>query len=380
MTLIKNIRFSADDEKSDGYVFFDKGIITKVGHGECEGAPLVMDGLSNVLYPGLCDVHTHGARGVDFTTSDVDEICKLASWYASCGVTSVFATTTTHTKEQIIQAVKNIAQASKKIDGLNIDGIHLEGPFLSSAKRGAHNENLLCLPDIDFVKQVLKLCGKLKLRITVAPEISGALEFISQCKKLGVFVTLGHSSPSTECALKAVECGADCVTHTFNAMNQLHHREPGLLGVGLAEDIFAEIISDGLHVHPTAVKMLYNAKGISKTLLVSDSIVLAGCNEADGVMESAGQKVYVKDGQILTVEGDVLAGSSLKLCDGVKNFKDFCGIALDEAVLCASETAARAVGNFHLYGSVEIGKRADFVLMDKNGNLVHTICGGKIVF
>ncbi len=380
MTLIKNVRFSVNDENSDGYVFFDNGKITDIGRGETDGAALVMDGLGNVLYPGLCDIHTHGARGVDFTLSGVEEICKLAGWYASGGVTSIFATITTHTRQQILEAVKNIVLASQEIQGLNIDGIHLEGPFLSSEKRGAHNQNLLALPDIELVKEVLTLCKGLKLRITLAPEITGALEFIAQCKKLGVAVTLGHSASSAEYALKAVENGADSVTHTFNAMNQLHHREPGLLGVALAEDIYAEIICDGLHVHRTAVKLFCKAKGEHKAVLVSDSVVLAGFGEADGIMESAGQRVCVKDGKILTVEGNTLAGSSLKLCDGVKNYMDFCGVSLDTAVKCASENAAKAARIFDVCGSIETGKRADFMLMDSNGKLVHTICMGKIVF
>ncbi len=380
MTLIKNICFSCNDTASDGYVLVDDGKIVQAGRGEAPACVLVIDGDGNILYPGFCDIHTHGALKKDFTSCSVDEMCELSKWYASSGVTSVFPTTTTETEENILLAVKNITEASKKITGVHYDGIHIEGPFLSHARRGAHNEMLLREPDIELVKRILSIADGLKIRITIAPEIHGAFEFIKQCKKLGVLVTLGHSAAGVDTSLEAFGLGADCVTHTFNGLNQLHHREPGLLGAALAEDVYTEVICDGLHIHPEAVKLLDRAKKEDKVVLISDSIILAGCTENDGVFVSAGEKVHVVDGKILTVDSGVLAGSSLKLCDGVYNYSKFCSVPLDKAARAAGENAAKAADVYNMCGSIENGKRADFVLMDRNGKLVNTICDGKIVF
>lgn len=380
MILIKNVAFGCEENECGGYVCIENEKITEVGYGECEkSADIVLDGLSGVLYPGLCDIHTHGAKKIDFTQCSTDDAVKLENWYSSCGVTSVFPTTTTETEENILTAVKNIAAASKLVTKVHYDGIHIEGPFLSHEKRGAHNEALLKLPDIGLVKKIIECANGLKIRMTLAPELPGALDFIKECKKLGVMITLGHSAADTDISLKAINLGADCVTHTFNAMNQLHHRNPGLLGAALAEDVFAEIICDGLHVHPTAVKLFSKAKGQDKAVLITDSIILAGCDERDGVLKSAGEDVCVKDGKIVTVDSGVLAGSSLKLCDGVLNYAHFCGVTLDEAVKCASANSAKAVGIYDVCGSIEQGKRADFALFSRDGKLLHTVCGGKIV-
>lgn len=380
MTLIKNVCFGVDDTSLDGYVKTQNGIISEVGHGDSGKAEIVVDGNGALLYPGLCDIHTHGAQKIDFTSCSVDDACSLAKWYASAGVTSVFPTTATDTEENILKAVSTVAQASKLVSDVRFDGVHIEGPFLSHAKKGAHNELLLREPDIELVKKILLAADGLKVRITLAPELNGAFEFIEQCRKLGVLVTLGHSAAGAETALCAMSLGANCVTHTFNAMNLLHHREPGLLGAALSEDVYAELICDGLHVHPEAVKLFSRAKASDKAVLISDSIILAGCSENDGVFKSAGEDVHIKDGKIVTVGSETLAGSSLKLCDGVVNYMEFTGVSLDKAVFAASTNAAKAAGIYDLCGSIEKGKRADFVLMDRSGKLINTICGGKIVF
>ena len=379
MTVIKNVRFSCKDEDCDGYVKAENGVISEVGRGDADG-DIVIDGDGAVLYAGLCDIHTHGAKGVDFTLCSKEQAVSLENWYASCGVTSVFPTTTTESYDTILKACENIAKAAKIVTKTHYDGIHIEGPFLSRERRGAHNEDLLRNPDIEFVKQIKQVADGLEVRITVAPEIPGALEFIRKCKALGVHVTLGHSASELETVLEAIELGADCATHTFNGMNPLHHRTPGLLGAALAEDIYAEIICDGLHVHPEAVKLFSRAKGDKRAVLITDSIILAGCAEKDGVMKSAGMDVQVVNGEIRNVENGALAGSSLKLCDAVANYALFTGKELDTAAQAAGENAARAGGVFGKCGSVETGKRADFVLMDKSGRLLHTICSGVLVF
>ena len=380
MLLIKNIKLSVADEKANAYVFCDGGKIVEIGYDNAPFCENVIDGEGNILYPGLCDTHTHGAMKVDFTEATVDEILSMQDWYVSSGTTSLFPTTMTAEKEKILDAVTRIQKASELCDKLNIAGIHLEGPFLSEPRRGAHNEKLLCNPDVDFMKRVLDRCGNLKIKITVAPELDGSEKFIEYCTENGVKVSLGHSVATCEVCKKAIELGANCITHTFNGMDPLHHRKPGVLGTALSEDVYAEIICDGMHIDKQVVKLFSKAKDEDKALLVTDSVLLAGCAEGDSVVDAGGMLVKIVNGIVTNVEANCIAGSGLRFCDGVKNYMNFTGKNLDTAVKAASENAIKSVDLFEKLGSIEKGKFADFTLFDENGNLVHTIYREKIVY
>ncbi len=380
MTVIKNVKFSCNDEKADKVVIIENGIIKEITKSEPMCANEVIDGKGSILYGGLCDIHTHGARLVDSSQATAKEIASMQDWYASCGVSYLFPTTATMSFEGVIEAVKNIKKASETVTKLEISGVHIEGPFLSGARKGAHNEALLKNPDIGLAKDVLREAGDLKVRFTVAPELDGAMEFIEFCTQNGIEVTMGHSVASSEVCLHAIEKGANCVTHTFNGMNPLHHREPGLLGTALAEDIYAEIICDGIHVDKTVVKLFSNAKGADKAVLITDSVLLCGCEEGTSVLNSSGMKEQVVDGKIMNVEYNCLAGSSLGLCKGVKNYMNFTGVSLDEAIKCASENPMRCAGLDAKKRSLAVGNEANLVLFDKDGNLLRTLFKGKTVF
>ncbi len=380
MKVIKNVRFGKD-RKSDGYVVVNDGIIETVGHGSCPECNDIIDGEGQILYAGLCDIHTHGAQLKDFTAADADKLVALEDWYSSAGSTSVFATTSTAELSKILQAVKNIKEASLKVTKTHYDGIHIEGPFLSFKRRGAHNSELLKNPDIKFMEEVLKEADGLKVRVTVAPELEGALDFIKACVSMGIYVTLGHSCCTYETALEAIKCGADCVTHTFNGMEPIHHREPGLITAALTEDIYAELICDGMHVAPGVVKLFSKLKNPGhRDVLITDSVQLAGCPEGAEVTGAGGMGSHVVNGKIVTKDRGVLSGSSLKLATAVANYSNFTNMHLDNAVAAATVHSATAVGLIGKIGTIENGKRADFIVMNDNGKLLHTIIEGKIVY
>ena len=380
MTVIKNAKFSCFDEKADKVVVIENGIIKSITDSVPENAEDVIDAKGNILYRGLCDIHTHGAHLIDFSHATCEQVVSLEDWYSSCGVSYLFPTTSTMAFEDILQAVKNIKKASELVTKIKISGIHIEGPFLCYERRGAHNEKLLRNPDVSLMKEILKEAGDLKIRITVAPELEGAIDFIDFCTKNGVEVTMGHSVADNETCMKAIEKGANCVTHTFNGMNPLHHREPGVLGTALAEDIYAEMICDGIHVNKTVVKMFSKAKGKDKAVLITDSVLLCGCAEGTSVLSAGGMEEKMIDGKIMNVQYNCLAGSSLALNKGVKNYVDFTGVSLDEAVKCASENPLNCVGIDADKYSLKEGNEANLVLFSPDGTFLRTIYKGQTVF
>ncbi len=380
MTVIKNVKLSCNDTSADSVVVIENGKFKEITKNIPCCADEVIDADGGILYGGLCDIHTHGAKLVDSSQATAQEIASMQDWYSSCGVNYLFPTTATMSFEGVIEAVKNIKKASEMVAKLEISGVHIEGPFLSAARKGAHNEALLRNPDIGLAKAVLREAGDLKVRFTVAPELEGAMEFIEFCTQNGIEVTMGHSVASSEVCHGAIEKGANCVTHTFNGMNPLHHREPGVLGTALAEDIYAEIICDGVHVDKTVVKLFSKAKGADKAVLITDSVLLCGCEEGTTVLSSSGMKEQVVDGKIMNVEYNCLAGSSLSLCNGVKNYMNFALVSLDEAVKCASINPMNCVGLDTEKRLVKAGNDANAVIFDKDGNLKMTLFKGNTVY
>lgn len=380
MTVVKNVKLSCNDEKAHKVVVIEDGIIKSIGNSVPENADEIIDGKGNILYMGLCDMHTHGAHLIDFSHATPQEISSLEDWYSSCGVSYLFPTTATMSYDDILVAVENIKKASELVTKIEISGIHIEGPFLCYERRGAHNEELLRNPDKKLIDDILSIAGNLKIRITVAPELDSAIDFIEYCTEKGVEVTIGHSIADNETCIKAIEAGANCVTHTFNGMNPLHHREPGVLGTALAEDIYAEMICDGIHVCKTVVKMFSKAKGADKAVLISDSVLLCGCDEGTSVLNAGGMEEKMIDGKIMNVQYNCLAGSSLALKAGVKNYMEFTGVSLDTAVKCASENALCCVGLDTDKYTIKEGNMANFVLFSPDGILLRTIFNGKTVF
>lgn len=330
---------------------------------ECE----IIDAEGKYVIPAFIDIHTHGGMGFDFLDASVSDIGKILDFYEKNGTKTVYATTVTSPKATILTAIKNIVEASKLYKNVTIVGIHIEGPFISTKQPGCHMISQIRKPTIAELDEICEVACDMKLKITVAPEVEGAMEFIKEAVKRGINIGIGHSDADSETVKVALNVGANTFIHTYNAMTGLHHRKPGCVGVALLSDAYTEIISDGYHVNPDVVSLTYKVKGTDKLVLVTDSMQAAGM--PDGKYSIGGIDVYMKDDMVKTADG-VLAGSTLNLHKAVCNLMKFSGATLEEAVVCATRNPAKAVGIYDEVGSIDVGKRADIVILDKDFEIV----------
>jgi N-acetylglucosamine-6-phosphate deacetylase len=253
-------------------------------------------------------------------------------------------------------------------------GVHAEGPFLGEKKKGAHDARYLWKAERENYEVLANACGGWLRLLAIDPELEGAEDLIHRCKENGVTVSLAHTACGYDTACKAAEWGADHVTHLFNAMQPLHHREPGLIGAAVDKEMYVELICDGIHLHPAIIRMMF-ALCPEKVLLISDSMQAAGLS--DGEYELGGIKVYVKDGKATQADGTI-AGSTISVYDAVVNAIRF-GIPEEQAVLSATYLPAKSVGLENEVGSIECGRMADFIVVDADWNLEEVYIGGKII-
>jgi N-acetylglucosamine-6-phosphate deacetylase len=295
------------------------------------------------------------------------------------GVTAYLPTTVTAPNEKILGALdglgKSIAMANRNPGRASPLGIHLEGPFISHEKRGVHPpENLLQPSPQAFDRFWQASAGNIRM-MTIAPELPGAVETIRYARKLGVHSSLGHSNATYQEAQSGISAGADHATHTFNAMRALDHREPGILGAVLENDeLTADIIADGIHVHPSVLKLFLSAKGADRAILITDAISATGM--PDGVYSLGGLEVQVSNGRC-EYQGK-LAGSVLTLDRAIRNVMAFAGYPLQQAVKLATLNPAQRLGITNRRGLLAPGRRADLVVLTPEGQVAHTIIGGEI--
>ena len=323
------------------------------------------------VIPGLVDLHIHGAAGEDVSDGREEGLTKMAEYLASKGVTSFLPTTMTLPKEsleKVCEAYRTVMQ--KERAGARILGLRLEGPFLSPEKCGAQNKNYLQDPDFGFWEDIYEKCNE-SIRITdLAPELPGAADFIKNAKNS--IISLAHTTADYETAKNAFDAGAAHVTHLFNAMPPMLHRSPSLIGAAAERNnITAEIISDGVHVHPSMVRAAFSLFP-DRLCLVSDA--LRGLGMPEGEYELSGQKILVKDGKITLPDG-TLAGSACNLYDDMLRAVEF-GIEKETAVYAATTLPARILGNDKV-GAIEEGRFADFVICDKDLRLQKVLVGGE---
>ena len=337
------------------------------GIGDLPGEADV-DAGGGYIIPGLVDIHTHGALGEDFSDGKPEGLRKLSDWYAANGVTSFLATTMT-LKERELTAAMDAVGEFKRENGAKCSGVHLEGPFLSFSKRGAQNAENLHRPDIGLFHRLNARSGGRVRLVTVACEEPGAMGFIREASKV-CKVSLGHSTAGYDAAMEAFGAGAGHVTHLFNAMPPLHHREPGLIGAAMDHGATAELICDGHHVHPSAVRAAFRLFG-DKLCLISDSLRCAGM--PDGSYTLGGQPIAVKGGKATLFDG-TLAGSSISLMEGLRRAVRF-GIPLEAAVYAASAAPAAAAGLDA--GVLAQGRPADLVLLDRELNIQAVFVDGR---
>ena len=328
------------------------------------------------IVPGFIDVHTHGAVGVDVnaaTAEDYEKICRFA---AGNGTTSWLCSVLTDTKEQTCRCIEEFKRHQKmEQKGANLLGIHLEGPFLSPEYKGAMPEHLLISPDLELLKEYQEAAGGNIRYITVSPEVKGVPEAIKGMIDLGMKVAIGHSGADYETAWKCINEGAVAATHTFNAMKLLHQHFPAIMGAVLESDIYCEAICDGRHLHPGTVRFLLKMKGLDKVIAITDSIMAAGL--PDGEYMLGVNPVVVKDGDAKLKYGDSRAGSTLTTGCALKNLIKFTGRSLEEILPLLTCNPARMLGVYDRIGSLDAGKDADVVILDKEYSVVNTFVKGK---
>lgn len=373
-TVVKHATIYTGTEKiEDGYLRFDQQI-QAVGP-MADYHPLVSDDqvfdlAGQTIVPGFIDVHSHGGYGFDAMDGNADEIDQMVQkMTANEGVTSYFATTMTQSHENIAHAMVGIKKAATK--NPVIQGIHLEGPFVSPLFKGAQPEKYIEGPDLKAFEHWNELAGGMIKLVTYAPENANCAAFERYCLAHGIVLSVGHSN-ATRAQMK--QSLATHVTHLYNAQRELKHREPGVTGHALLEDnIYTEIIADSFHVYADMIKLAYQLKGADKMELVTDSMRAKGMPE--GVSELGGQKVIVQDQQA-RLENGHLAGSVLQFPNAFRNIIKFTGCSIADAVKMASGNQAREF-NLTQKGTLEVGKDADLNVLDSELNLVQTFSFGR---
>lgn len=360
-------------------IVYENGVIVSVTETNDASAPSSLPE-NAVLLPGFIDEHIHGAGGADAMDGSAEAIGTIAKCLAKEGTTTFLATTMTQSRKAIKQALKAIAQAAKTdaCEGADVLGVHLEGPFISPKFIGAQPLEYIETPDIALFDEFQSTADQRIRMVSLAPEVEGASELIAHLAANGVRPAVGHSGAGYDEMMAAVDAGLSCVTHTYNAQSPVHHREVGVVGSAmLCDALYTELICDTIHVSVPAIKLLIRNKPADKVILITDSMRAKGL--PDGISELGGQTVYVKNGEA-RLENGALAGSVLRMNDAIRNLVEKVGVPFETAVDFATVNPATHLGLAHERGTIEVGKRADFTVLDDAFNVLQTIVGGKTVF
>ena len=327
------------------------------------------------VIPGLVDIHIHGAVGRDVSDGDSEAIRSMAGYLVKQGVTSFLPTTMSLPKERILKVTCAFQEAVSqwKGDAARILGLRLEGPFLSPEKKGAQNEEYLINPDEELFREVFaEASGNIKI-IDMAPELSGATDFIKSFKD-DVLISVGHTTSDYECAMRAFKSGAGHLTHLYNPMNPFLSRNPGPIGAAIMnENVTAEIITDGIHSHPSSVKAAFRLFG-NRLCIISDSVRC--CGMEDGIYDLSGQRVRLEGKKVVLEdsEKETIAGAAQNLYDNLLSAIEF-GLPKEKMILAATRVPADIVGEKRI-GRIEKGAFADFIICDENLNRKHVFISG----
>lgn len=332
---------------------------------------------ANGLYvsPGFIDVHTHGRGGSDTMYPTFEDLNTISKATLKTGVTSFLPTTMTMPVDDIAKAIENVVVNKDKVEGAQILGTHLEGPFFNKKYKGAQPEECMILPTVENYLSFVKDNQEVVRKISIAPELEHSIEFIEYLKDKNTVVSLGHTNATYEEAQRAIDAGATSGTHTYNAMTPLTHRAPGVAGAVMINDsVYAELILDGVHVNYAAAKALLRAKGKDKIILITDSLEAAGLENGKYLLGN--QDVYVKDGEARLIDG-TLAGSIVCMNTAVRNAYQHLGLALNEAVNLASYNVACSI-NEELIGEIKEGYYADIIMFDEDIDIKKTMIKGNV--
>ncbi len=338
----------------------------------------VIDASGCVAIPGLTDIHFHGCMGYDFCDGTREAIDAMAVYEASVGVTNIVPASMTLSEEELLgicKAAKAYKEEGMQDKKAHFWGINMEGPFVSTAKKGAQNGAYIHKPDLEMFDRLQRASGNCVKLLDIAPEEEGAMELIEQ-RHDQVVISLAHTCADYDIAREAFRRGADHVTHLYNAMNPYTHRAPGLIGAAADEEkVQVELICDGVHIHPAAVRTTFKMFGDDRIILISDSMRATGLEDGDYTL--GGQDVKVT-GNLATLKDGTIAGSVTNLIDCMRTAVLKMGIPLESAVKCAAVNPAKCVGIYDSCGSITPGKYADVILLDQGDlSLRQVICRGQ---
>ncbi len=331
----------------------------------------IIDAQGAYILPGFIDTHIHGIGGFSADDGDYKSVLGMSETLASYGVTSFIPTCGAAPVDVTLKKIKAVIKAMGNEKGARILGIHLEGPFLSPERAGGQIAEGICPVDLDLMKKLWKTAKGNIINMTVAPELKGMRELALECNRLGIVLQAGHTNATYNQMIEGMQANIMHVTHLFNAMRPMHHREPGVVGAALIHpELSCEIIGDGIHVNPNLIQLLLKSKPLSQIVLITDSFKLAKTDLAE-------DSEFYLDKCFHRKKDNVIIGSAISMLDGFKNLIDY-GVSIEKAVRMACANPAQIMKQKNK-GLILPGYDADLIMLDNNLRLLHTIIGGKFI-
>lgn len=372
MKCIINAKLIIDDEIVEGKkLFFDEHIVKITEEMDFDGVEII-DANHAYVSAGFIDLHIHGSGDADVMDATPEALERISLILLETGTTSFLATTMTMSTQAIDNALQNVQQHASQVSGANILGVHLEGPFINPAKHGAQDKKHIQSPNKDLIENYMQ---EIKM-ITLAPEISGAEDFIKRMRKEypHIILSIGHSDASYEKSKESFAWGVSHATHLFNAMNPYHHRKPGIVGAVLDTDVTCDVIADLVHTHPSTLELVQKVKK-EKLILITDAM-RAGCMKC-GTYDLGGRSVEVFEGKAVLEDG-TLAGSVLSMNKALLNMTQHTSMSIVEVVNAATKSPAQKLGINK--GELRVGYDADIVMFDEKFNILYSIVGGDLKY
>ncbi|QNK49872.1 N-acetylglucosamine-6-phosphate deacetylase [Brevibacterium sp. PAMC23299] len=383
--IINNLMVHSEKETyKNGYIKVVDGKIAEVGPGsqykQDDDAKVITLSPDYQVIPGAIDIHIHGASNSDAMDATHDALSTMAKTLPKEGTTSFLATTMTQSTQAIESALLNAGKyiENQTQENAEIVGVHLEGPFISPARKGAQPEDYIVDPDVTLFKRWQEMAENQIKLVTLAPEQPNGLDLAAHLRGTGVVASIGHSDATYDQIDEAIQAGTTHVTHLYNGMRGLHHREPGVLGAAyLRDELYVELIADGIHCRPEMIKLAYDQITSERMILITDSLRAKWLEK--GTYDLGGQPVNVDETKATLSDG-TLAGSILKMNDAIKNTMEYTGCSMTDIIKMTAENPAKQLRIFDRKGSIQVGKDADLVILNDRLDVEMTFCRGNLAF